>query len=87
MSINQAYIVNKINEIIRFSNETRHAMHIRFPDNTLVREIFNTGSGSTNGLIMPDIKQLTYVNPSDIITTRSGGKNRKKTTKKKPVKY
>jgi hypothetical protein len=86
MSINLDYIVNKINEIIQFSNETRHAIHIAIRDDTLVKELFKTGVG-THGLRNPNIKQLTYINEGAITGTPRAGKKRKKATLKKPVKY
>jgi hypothetical protein len=86
MSVTIDYIVNKINEIIRFSNETRHATHIAIPDTTLVKEIFKTGV-TTHGLLNPDIKQLTYITERDIIGKSRAGKNRKKATRKKAIKY
>jgi hypothetical protein len=86
MSVNLDYIVRKINEIIKFSNESRHAIHIAIPDDSLVKGIFNTGFG-THLLRNPNIKQLTYITQSDIIGTPRAGKNRKKATRKKTVKY
>jgi hypothetical protein len=80
------YIVNKINEIIKFSNETRHATHIAIPETRLVKEIFKTGVG-THGLLNPDIKQLTYITERDIIGKPIAGKNKKKATRKKAAKY
>ena len=85
MSVTIDYIVNKINEIIKFSNETRHATHIAIPDDSLVKEIFKTGVG-THGLRNPNIKQLTYITESDIIKKSIAGKNKKKTTRKKAIK-
>jgi len=86
MSVTIDYIVKKINEIIKFSNETRHAIHIAIPDTTLVKELFTTGV-TTHGLRNPNIKQLTYITESDIIKKSIAGKNRKKATQKKAVKY
>ena len=87
MAVTIDYIVNKINEIIRFSNETRHAIHIAIPDTTLVKELFTTGV-TTHGLRNPNIKQLTYITDSDIdiIKKSIAGKNRKKATRKKAIK-
>jgi hypothetical protein len=51
-----------------------------------VKEIFKTGVG-THGLLNPDIKQLTYITERDIIGKPIAGKNRKKATRKKAVKY
>lgn len=85
MTVTIDYIVNKINEIIRFSNETRHAIHIAIPDTTLVKELFTTGV-TTHGLRNPNIKQLTYITESDIIKKSIAGKNRKKATRKKAIK-
>ncbi len=86
MSVTMDYIVNKINEIIKFSNETRHATHIAIPETRLVKEIFKTGVG-THGLLNPDIKQLTYITERDIIGKPIAGKNKKKATRKKAAKY
>ena len=87
MSINLDYIVNKINEIIQFSNETRHAMHIAISDDTLIKGIFNTGVNTKRARLNPNIKELTYITERDIIGTPKAGKKRKKATLKKPVKY
>jgi len=87
MSVNITYIVNKINEIIRFSNETRHAIHIAIPDDKLVQGIFNTGRSQAYGLRTPIIKQLELISADNIIRGRSAGKNKKKTTRKKSLKH
>lgn len=82
MSVNLDYIVDKINEIIKFSNETRHATHIAIRDDILVKELFKTGTG-THGLRNPNIKQLAYINQGNIIGTPKAGKKRTKATRKK----
>ena len=87
MSVNLENIVKKINDIIKFSNETRHALHIAYPNDKLLKEILITGVTSTHGPLHPFIKQLTYITKSDIIKKSIAGKNRKKATRKKAVKY
>lgn len=92
MTYNETDLSNKVNEIIRFVNETRIAMFLEIPPeersrkNELLSHIFQTGSKVRGGLY-PDVLQLKYFSQSDIDEKKRAGKNKRKTTRKKSLKY